>query len=40
MAGFTGMDIEAVKGLSAQMTQKAGEIDAIKNQLTSALNSA
>ena len=40
MAGFTGMDIEAVKGLSNQMKQKAGEIDAIKNQLTSALNSA
>jgi uncharacterized protein YukE len=40
MAGFTGMDIEAVKGLSNQMKQKADEIMQIKNQLTSALNSA
>jgi uncharacterized protein YukE len=40
MAGFTGMDIEAVKGLSNQMKQKADEIRQIQGQLTSALNGA
>ena len=40
MAGFTGMDIEAVKQLSTQMRQKADEISQIKNQLTTALNGA
>ena len=40
MAGFTGMDIEAVKQLSTQMNQKAEEIDQIKSQLTSALEGA
>ena len=37
---FTGMDIGQVRQLAAQFEQKAGEIDQIAAQLTSALGSA
>ena len=37
MSNFTGMDIEAVRNLATQMTQKAGEIDSLRQQLTGQL---
>jgi uncharacterized protein YukE len=40
MAGFHGMDIDAVRNLAAQLDSKAGEIDQIANVLTSTLNGA
>ena len=37
---FTGMDIQAVRTLANQMTQRAGEIRTIMGQLTSQLTNA
>jgi hypothetical protein len=37
MAQFTGMDISAVRTLSNQLTQSAGEINNLSARLTSAL---
>ena len=37
MAGFTGMDIVAVRNLSTQMSTKATEIEGIRDQLSSLL---
>lgn len=37
MAQFTGMDIGAVRTLSTQMTQAAGDINTLAARLTSAL---
>ncbi len=39
MTAFTGMDIPAVRQLAAQLNQKADEIDRLRQQLTSQLNS-
>lgn len=38
MAGFTGMDIEAVKGLSQALKTKADEINTLMTQLTTQLS--
>ena len=38
MANFTGMDIPAVRQLSSQMTQSAGQIRQLMSQLTNQLN--
>lgn len=38
MANFTGMDIPAVRQLSSQMNQSAGQIRQLMQQLTSQLN--
>jgi len=37
MSNFTGMDIQAVRTLAAQLTAKAGEIDTLRQQLTGQL---
>ncbi len=34
MSNFTGMDIQAVRDLATQLTNKAGEIDSLRQQLT------
>jgi uncharacterized protein YukE len=39
MANFTGMDIPAVRQLSSQMTQSAGQIRQLMSQLTNQLGS-
>lgn len=39
MSNFTGMDIQAVRNLAAQLNQKAGEIDSLRQQLTGQLDS-
>ena len=39
MPNFTGMDIPAVRQLSSQMTQSAGQIRQLMSQLTNQLNS-
>ncbi|HWL44883.1 MAG TPA: WXG100 family type VII secretion target [Ilumatobacter sp.] len=39
MSNFTGMDIAGVRQLANQFSQKADEIDGIRNFLTSQLNS-
>lgn len=38
MAGFTGMDIAAVRTLASQLAAKADEIETIANGLTSQLD--
>ena len=39
MSNFTGMDIQAVRSLAVQFQNKAGEIDALRQQLTAQLDS-
>lgn len=38
MAGFTGMDVEAVRTLASQLSAKADEIDTIASALSSSLD--
>ncbi|TWP54054.1 hypothetical protein FKR81_00335 [Lentzea tibetensis] len=40
MAGFYGMDIEAIRGLATQLGSKADEIDTIANTLTTQIDGA
>ncbi len=40
MTGFLGMDVEAIRGLSAQLNQASGEVNTTANNLNSALQNA
>lgn len=39
MSYFTGMDIEAVRSLATQLNTKASDIDSLRQQLTSQIES-